>query len=115
MPVCKNRECREEFANPLGSLWGKSFSYGEKEIRKLLCQECRNRIQNFVNTKPSDEREWWKLDHRYFCWTCKRIDLSFDNTYQDNKKYCQCRNKHLDGLPYPDDMDDGVYDYGEGW
>jgi hypothetical protein len=33
---------------------------------------------------------------------CKLIDLSWsDGSYQDDNKFCTCRNKYIDGLPYP--------------
>ena len=112
MPVCRNRECSEDFVIPFGSLWGKSFSYGEKEVRKLLCEKCRDRIQKFIDDKAPDEREYWKpIRDTYFCWTCKKIDFSFDGSHQDNKKYCKCRN----GLtPSIADYDEG-YVGGEDW
>ena len=114
MPTCRNWKCRADYSIPLFSLRG--LSYTEKSIRKTLCPECIAEIRRFIDKKPSEDRGYWEpIGESYFCWTCKKIDFSFDNSYQDNIKYCQCRNKHLDGLPYPEDLDDGVYDYGEGW
>jgi hypothetical protein len=104
MPRCRNRECYKDYSIPFGSLWGKSYSFDEKEIRKTLCPSCINIIAKFIKSKPADERGYWEcIDDRYFCWGCKRINLSFDGSgyLQDDKKFCSHLH-HIDEV-----LDDG--------
>ena len=76
-----------------------------------LCSECIQTIHNWLDkNRGGDHDAGWLM----FCWKCKKIDRSIDNVYETDKKFCYCRNKHLDGKPYPIEEED-YYDGGDGW
>jgi hypothetical protein len=113
MPRCKNRGCEKEYSLFLEFV-GKSYTYTEKSIRRKLCQECIETIVRWTNSKPPEERRFYEtIGINYFCRDCNRINLSFDDSkssYQDDNKFCTCRNKYIDGLPRPKHNDEEEWD-----
>ena len=68
-------------------------------------------LQTPITNKPTVN---WD---NYFCRDCNRINLSFDDSkssYQDDNKFCTCRNKYIEGLPNPkndeEEFDNPWYD-----
>ena len=110
MPICKNRSCRQKFKHPFGGKFGKSFS--DKQLMEKLCSNCIGIIHSWLDKNRSGDYDvGWLM----FCYKCKKIDRSIDNVYEKDKKFCYCRNEHLDGLPYPaynEDYDSHTDDMG---